>query len=245
MNKLIPLTAALLVCVSTLPASAGHKGHGHRRSHHGGRHHHHGHRHHHHRGHVSPVGVPVDPFVFNEFVGDPLVGEAEVIRSLGEYNLNTSEAAINVEEARRRAIENRKFRIETRNQLKQAWLERRRAKLSRKPRPQPIREVSRQKPVRKVMDKTTGLIAWPRVLLAPQFEDFRAEFDGLAGKPQPGGDFPQDVSELGKQMEAELKLWIGEMPAGDYIDAKKFIIQLVEELQSDESNENSMITMFQ
>ena len=265
MKTSLPLTAiVLLAVVSTVhaagPKPGGHRGgnhghHGHHGHHHG--HHHHGRHHHWHHGrHYGPpfgygpaVDVVTQPFVpiDTEFMFDPLIGEAEVIRSIGEFNRNTSEALINVEEAQRQAIENHQRRVETRYELKRQWRERQNARLSRR-RPQAGGEESpRPSEVRLDDDefnRVTGEIVWPEVLLDPQFADYRIAFEQMFADPTSkesgaGTNLHRDVNELAKYMKEQLKLQIEYMAPADYVAAKKFIDRLCNEAREAETRINS------
>lgn len=270
MKTFIPLTAIFFlmtpVCFAdTAPKGGGRHAGGHRGHHHGHHGRHHGRHHHHHpRGYYGgdvPFGPPpsfvADPFAPADttFMIDPLIGEAEVIRSIGEYNRNTSEALINLEEARQRAIQNHRLRVETRNELKRQWKEqrvaefRRRRALQLEQSPQ-TREEDRLD--RDEFNRRTGQIVWPDVLLDPQFDDYRAAFEEIfgqaPGKPSgAGSDLHRDVTELTKLMKEQLRLQISFMQADDYLAAKKFIDGLLVEARriQQPSGSDSAFTMFQ
>ncbi len=240
MKTLIHLTAVVFIVFTACPLEAGpksrgHRGHG-RRGHHHRRHHHHRH----HRGHYGygpRVGFDVVPFETGTFY-DPLVGEAEVIRAFGEYNRDTSEALINIEQARQHAIENHQQYVETRNELKRQWRERMLARNRRRQRPQPEGKVSVEKQVERLspeeFNRATGEIAWPEVLLDPQFNEYRAAFEAIFTNPAPqksgaGTNLHRDVNEVAAYMKAQLRLQVGLMAPSDYMAAKKFIVKLANE----------------
>lgn len=255
MKTIINLTAA--VCLLTLSgvaqAAGPHSGGHHAGGHHG---HHYGHYGRHYHGHYHGYGYgPRGGFVSDPFapidggvVFDPLVGEAEVIRSIGEFNRNTSEALINVEEAQRRAIENHQRRIETRYELKQQWRERQNARLSRRGRPQPLDEDSPRRTEDRLDDdefnRITGEIDWPEVLLDPQFADDRLAFEQMFADPTTkesgaGTNLHRDVNELASSMKEQLRLQVEFMSAADYMAAKKFIDRLLNEARSTDVRVNS------
>lgn len=199
-----------------------------------------------------------DPFapIDGGFVVDPLIGEAEVIRSLGEFNRNTSEALINIEEARQKAIENHRLSVETRYELKRQWRERQNARLSRRSRPQPRGEGSRRNTKNRLDDdefnRLTGEIEWPEVLLDPQFEDYRIAFEQIFANPTTkesgaGTNLHRDVNELASYMREQLRFQVANMSAADYIAAKTFIDRLLNEARSTEVqvNSDSAITALQ
>ncbi len=246
MKTLIKLTALVFFVTypglaEAGPKSHGHKGHGGRHGHHHGRHHR-GHHHGRHHGY-GPRGGFVGGFVGEPVTGfdtgvvyDPLIGEAEVIRSLGEYNRDTSEALMNYEEARRRAIENHQQYVETRNELKRQWRERMLARNRRRPQPEQFvsRERSQPRLSNEEFNRTTGEIAWPEVLLDPQFDEYRAAFEAIFANPTTkesgaGSNLYRDVNAVAYYMTGQLREQIRYMSPSDYIAAKNFITRLASE----------------
>jgi hypothetical protein len=183
------------------------------------------------------VGDPVVPFETG-IVFDPLIGEAEVIRSLGEFNRDTSEALINQEEARRQAIENHQQFVQTRNELKRQWRERMLERNRRSNHPQPGQEVSQKNEQTRLdydeFNRTTGEIDWPEVLLDPQFDEYRAAFESIFADPTTkksgaGSNLNRDANEAAHYMKLQLRRQIGFMAPNDYIAAKNFIDKLANE----------------
>jgi hypothetical protein len=161
-----------------------------------------------------------------------MTGMANAISAQGQYNLSTSEAAINMEEALRRDIENRGKWTET-------YFDMRRANKAyhdslKKPRdPEAaLRYAQAQKPKRLALSElgVSGDIHWPAKLAVDKFADERQELDKLfAERAQKGSLSPQEASqarETTRAMLDELKGDIDSMAPGDYTKSKQFIVSL-------------------
>lgn len=160
---------------------------------------------------------------------------ADMVRSAGMATLMTSKAAVNVEDARSRNID---------NQLKhtQVWLERQRLLGSyhasmRKPPPTAeqlyrYNQARRPKPLSaSEFDPLSGAITWPVVLRAEPFESYRGSaekfFREVAEKPE---TFSFELYSSFEQASAEclaaLKKHIKSYRPDDFIRAKKFVESL-------------------
>ena len=115
--------------------------------------------------------------------GNYMNGMSNVIRSEGEYNLLTSQAGVNNEEARSRYLDNKKKwwhnYLEMSEQHQQLDAERY-APTNIRPRPSPS-PPSPTSPgsLPDVLDPVTGQINWPETLSAPAYEDLRKEIEQL------------------------------------------------------------------
>ncbi len=162
-------------------------------------------------------------------------GMADVIRSQGQYNLTTSAAAVNMEEAARQNIENRAKWTDT-------YLEMRRTNKAyhdslKKPRdPEAaLRYAEAQKPKRLALGElgVSGDIHWPAYFSAEKFADQRQEIEKLfAERAQQGGlPSPQEarIEEITRAMLDEIKTEIDSMRPGDYTKSKQFLVSLAYE----------------
>ncbi len=159
-------------------------------------------------------------------------GMANVIRSQGEYNLATSQAAINMEEAQRQDIDNRVkwtnayFDMRRTNKAYQDSL--------KKPRdPEAaLRYAESQKPKRLTLSElgVSGDIHWPETLPTDKCADQRRELEELfAERAQNGSLSPQKVAQVQtatRTMLDELKSEIDTMRPADYTKSKQFVVSL-------------------
>jgi hypothetical protein len=161
------------------------------------------------------------------------------VRSAGAYNLMTSEAMKNVEDARKSYIENRLQWTQTYFEMRRINDEYRRAQYERDRRSSeelaryaqaaaPKRLTSSQ------LDPITGYVAWPRLLSTQAFADLRRDLDRLFAeransKGAIGNDNYSLILDRVDQMKERLKAMIKEVPTGDYIDASRFLESLAHE----------------
>ncbi len=162
-------------------------------------------------------------------------GMADVIRSQGQYNLKTSEAAINLGKAQKQKIENKEQWTSTYFQMRDINRQHRDAELKRR-RGNPedwIRyaQAGRPKPLSSSeLNAVTGEIHWPMLLTAKNFDAQRADlqkmFTARAYHGVLGAEDFSKTSRLIDQMIAMLKDGIDDVPAQQYITAKKFLESL-------------------
>jgi hypothetical protein len=165
-------------------------------------------------------------------------GLADVIRSIGDANLSNSTAAINLGEARRREIENRKQWTETYFAMREINRQNREAERDRHRSNAEdwTRHAQAGKPKQlgnNDLDAVTGAIRWPILLTAKDFELQRARLEKLfADRAYHGvvnAEEFQAISQLTQEMVAGLKEHIQDYPAQQYIAAKKFLESLAYE----------------
>ena len=168
-----------------------------------------------------------------------LRGRADVMRAAGEYNYNTSLAAINAEEARMRHIENRQRYAETYFEMKEINRQARAAARGPRPTAEDLARYARlQVPERLAaheVDTDRGVIHWPRVFDDELFAAARTAIDELARKDltgYPTGENYSEAKALLGAMSEELQTRIDELPTRQYIEAKKFLIGLDLEFRS-------------
>jgi hypothetical protein len=166
-------------------------------------------------------------------------GYADLVRSAGAYNLMTSEAYKNYEDARKKNIENRLQWTQTYFEMRRINDEYRRAQYERDKRTQEdfIRYAQAAAPHRLVssqLDPITGYLAWPRLLMTPAFADSRRELDRLfaaraGNKGAIGNDAYFAILDQVDRMQEQLRRLIKVAPANDYIEARKFLESLAYE----------------
>lgn len=161
-------------------------------------------------------------------------GMSDVIRSQGQYNVQTSEAAINMTEAQRNHIQNRDQWTNTYFEMRE--INRKSREAERSPRPSMeslVRYAQAGKPKRmspSELDSVAGTISWPTLLQTDQYAAYRSELEGLFAKRAHDGvvgtnDYLQ-IDKTTKAMLAELKKQVREVPQMDYIAAKRFLESL-------------------
>jgi hypothetical protein len=170
--------------------------------------------------------------------GNYYSGVANAVRAAGDYNLSTSQAYVNMEEAKRRDIENRKEWTDSYFEMRRANADYRAAE--RGPRGTPedwVRYAREAAPARLSpgqLDQVTGEIAWPRLLQAAGFKEGREELEHqFAIRADKGGSIGpngyQQIQEVTNSMIAYLKKNIKSYPTNEYLDAKKFLESLAYE----------------
>ncbi len=161
-------------------------------------------------------------------------GVSDVVRSQGDYNLNTSEAMLNLSEVRRREIENARQWTDTYFEMRAA--NRAYRAEERQPRAtseQMVRWAKEDAPDRlspSELDPVSGKVSWPVALKTDDFEKMRAEIESLYNKRAAGGvltiDERRKLRDACNLMQTHLKDQIRDLPPSDYLAAKKFIDSL-------------------
>ena len=166
--------------------------------------------------------------------GSYLTGAANAIRAEGEYNLLSSGAAINLEEAAKREIENRK-------RWTDAYFEMRRVNEAynhpQKPPTPPetwARLAHEGSPARlppTVLDPTNGRIYWPSALMDPQFNQDRETLEQMFSDRAAthGAIGIAGYNKIRKTVEdalARLKTNIRQIDAQHYLEARNFLNSL-------------------
>jgi hypothetical protein len=163
-------------------------------------------------------------------------GYADIVRSAGVYNLTTSEAYKNLEDARKKNIDNRLLWTKTYFEMRRVNDEYRRAQYERDKRTQEdfIRYAQAAAPRRLTssqLDPITGYLKWPRLLLTADFADLRRDLDKLFSerattKGAIGNDAYFLIIERVDEMKERLRKLIKVVPTADYIDASRFLDSL-------------------
>jgi hypothetical protein len=163
-------------------------------------------------------------------------GLGNVISAKGDYNLNTSEAAINMTQAQSNEIQNRQQWTNAYFDMRKVNRANRAEERGRQPTMEDaVRYAQAGKPKRlspSEMDNVTGKITWPRLLRTEQFEDDRAKLDELFEKRARYGITFEDQMALRQatnDMVAALKVKIRDLPPYDYANSKRFLESLAYE----------------
>ncbi|NUQ61941.1 MAG: hypothetical protein HUU20_05610 [Pirellulales bacterium] len=161
-------------------------------------------------------------------------GMADVAQAAGQYNLMTSQAAINMTQAQRNAIENRDQWTNTYFQMRQANKQYRTAE--RAPRANMetlIRYAQAGKPQQlspSELDTVTGAVSWPTPLRSDTLQSHRETLDKLfAARARQGTlNFEQqnEVDAATKAILADLQSRISSLSPSDYTRSKKFMESL-------------------
>jgi len=166
-------------------------------------------------------------------------GMADIVRAQGQYNLLTSAAMINVEQARKQYIENRMDWTNTYFEMRRMNKEYRDAE--RGPRPTQedwiryARDGAPDELSPSQLDPLTGKVAWPRVLLADKYAELRNQIDSnLAARATTGQlateEYLKTLDDI-NALSAALEMDIRDYPPKDYLYAKKFLGSLSFALQ--------------
>lgn len=164
--------------------------------------------------------------------GNYMQGAAQVIRAQGQYNEDTSKAMINYEEARTKYIDNRKkwtetyFAMKEQNQAKTAEKHERGRHSS-----EALATASRSSVPRglshEAFDPITGQLQWPEALMAPEYAQPREQIEQLLQvHATTGAANSVQIQQAVQSLNQMLKSNIQNLPANDYIAARKFLDSL-------------------
>jgi hypothetical protein len=171
-------------------------------------------------------------------MGDVMRGAAEGIRATGEAVRNGSEAAVNLEVARKLAVENNYEATQTYWEKRRLWDENsaymRGAPLSQEQLRQIARDAAPQRLSMLQLHPMTGDITWPAALLRPEFDRFRTQVEDLFANRNDsntgiGSTTESAVVRLTRAMQAGLQNQIEELTPNEYITAKSFLRSLAYE----------------
>jgi len=166
-------------------------------------------------------------------------GLSDVITAQGNYNLATSEAAIKMEDAIRRDIENQQLWTDTYFEMRKSNRAYRAEERGRRPTTEDaIRYAQMGKPIRlspSEFDYVTGKISWPKLLEQKLFDEERTKLDELFVKRAKYGGVSFDeqttILQSTNNMMDQLKEQIHDMPAMFYMVARRFLESLAYESQ--------------
>ena len=163
------------------------------------------------------------------------IGLGTVIRSRGLYNLDTSQANINNQQAYKQYLENRMEATKTYFEMRQLNREYRAKERGPAVTPEQIQRMAAVGAPERLsasqLDPVNGKIDWPRALESDTYAQYRAELEPLFQKyaDSSGSIGPErygDILKSTDQMKAVLKDNINSTPPGDYVAAKRFLESL-------------------
>lgn len=178
-------------------------------------------------------------------------GRADVIRALGENDLNSSAAAINWETARRAATDNWARQVRTKNRIRDEYVAREKAQ-------HPTLTTSQQQQITRLHDpkrlsaeqlSAAGVIRWPSVLRAAEFDQARSRLDELFAERARGFsgsavEIMREVDAVAIEMTNALEQSDSDIPVMTRVDAKKFLagLRLEAHLRPDAASNGQVAT---
>jgi hypothetical protein len=168
-------------------------------------------------------------------------GLSDVIRSRGQYEMDSADARISRTEARSRELDNRMKSTETyferRNYNREQRFGTSEEKYAKKVANQEryARYVRRANPnelSKRQLDPLTGKITWSKTLLQDDYKDGRQKLDKLFAirarqNGKISGETYEEISDASDELLAVLRKNSKELKADDYVAAKRFINALV------------------
>jgi len=163
-------------------------------------------------------------------------GYADVVRARGMANLMNSEAAINLQDADKKYLENRLTATQTYFEMRRYNQEARRAERSPPlSNEQYVRLARAQAPGRlsvSQLDPFTGKITWPTALQREKYDKLRSEIDTLFQARASGTVLADDeIGAATSQFLEALKADIASFRQTEYIAARNFLTSLAFEAQ--------------
>jgi len=165
--------------------------------------------------------------------GNYLQGMSQVMRSAGEYNLNTAQAGISYEEARSKYLDNQRKWSQNYHQMKE---EQQRLAIQQREYNKQTNEaraaaLAAKPPTyhglgRNSLDPLTGRINWPEALRGSQFDAQRKQIDEmfeLRAKTSQAAGTGDKIHASVQEMQSRLRKEIEKIPASQYIAANKFL----------------------
>jgi hypothetical protein len=167
-----------------------------------------------------------------------LRGRAAVIRSAGEFNYTTSLAAINIQEAISRYIDNRAKWTDTYFAMRKTNQAYRDAERGYRPTQEVLNRISQEaspdrlKPSQ--LDPSLRTIFWPALLSKGEFDALRTQLDGLfavqrANNSGLGTENFREIAALTAEMQILLDSMINQLHPDEYLAARRFIESLAYE----------------
>ena len=162
-------------------------------------------------------------------------GASDVVRAAGEANLMNSEAAINLEEARAKNIDNRLKGTKTYFEMKRYNKEYRDATKAPRPTSEQLFRLAKTATPKSLspeeLDPVTGKVNWPEILMAADFTEYRETLDALyADRAQAAGKINLDqfnaIQQNVDDLQLELKRRVSDMPPQVFSQANAFLTRL-------------------
>lgn len=166
--------------------------------------------------------------------GSYLTGMADAIRAEGEYNLDTSAAAINLEEAQKRDIENRKLWTNTyfeMRRINQAYTHPKRPPVPAETWARLAHDAAPDRLANHLLDPVNGQIVWPSALQGNEFEPERQVLEQMFSRraTSHGAIGVQGHATIKKAVDAslaKLKAQIRQIDTRNYLEARNFLNSL-------------------
>jgi hypothetical protein len=163
--------------------------------------------------------------------GNFMFGLGQVIRAEGDYNLSTSQAAINFEVARSKYLENSSRWIQGYYRGREANQAYQLQKIERnRHSPETLAQAAAAELPRKLtsddIDPTTGKIHWPEQLLGDEYAVFRSDLEEvfeIRGWTSRSPDTTARIHGDTHAMIEILRSHIDELNANDFMAARKFL----------------------
>jgi hypothetical protein len=158
-----------------------------------------------------------------------------MISSAGSYNLSTSEAAINMTQAQKAALENSQLYANTYFEMRATNRAARAAENGPRPTMEQLVRIAQQGAPRPLpagaLDPVSGGVAWPELLKTADYDPQRSELNELLAKrAELGGLGFSDQSKVRQAVDgmfATLKGQIRSVPPDDYVASRSFLNSLV------------------
>lgn len=158
-----------------------------------------------------------------------------LVRAQGQYEESQAKAAVDLELARRRYIENQQKVMATRQEMRRSAMsltaQQQEANRTARMRQEEFAAAHQPQPLSsKQVNPQTGRIAWPEILQAPVFTESRAVVDDLFEKRVRYGSTDEMNAQIKAQigtLKETLRQQITAIPLAQYTDARKFLDRLV------------------
>jgi hypothetical protein len=167
-----------------------------------------------------------------------LRGQAAVVGASGEFNYLSSLAAINQQEAFRRAIENQHSYVKTYIQLKEMRREYWDKYGPKPPSPEARKRINEARLPDRLsdsqFDRNTGKLFWPHILRQSSYDGMRERVEDLfaARTPETSGDGSSNEREIYQVVDAMkqlLKTNIEKVTPQQYVNASSFLTSVAYE----------------
>ncbi|MEW4563526.1 hypothetical protein AB1K70_13420 [Bremerella sp. JC770] len=189
--------------------------------------------------HAQDYGVPVMP-LYGDYghastaAEGALDGMANVVSAQGSYNLQTSEAAINMTQAQSQEIANRQQYANTYFQMR-SQRDAYEAKKHPRPTEEQLVQLAHSEAPKGLPDgsfnKESGKPNWPTLLQYPDFAEQRKVVETLLPKKSANGMLgaqdAQQFTQAVEQMAVTLKRGITKVPPQQYMTAYNYLKQLL------------------
>lgn len=167
------------------------------------------------------------------------IGSMNPVAALGQYDLDTSKAAINYQQAYRESLQNQKLRAQTYFDERKMHAGYRTQQQAQHPHAT-AQELAAFNQARlpaplsaDQFDPARGVIQWPGIFHRPEFDEHRTKLEGLfrraAADPHASGLGTQnyrDIEHVVDEMHDQLHSEIAQFAPNEYIAASKFLKSL-------------------